>query len=182
MYYILQEKRILRVISVATFPLGSYFHKVLYSTELDCFASKLNQKSNWYGQIIIKDIHSTGAFFLQMISIPLLFIIDYYNVLWFPDVNSCCKGEGRFPGPKGSTHHCSSQVGGSAAECEIDGTGFIICLDIAMNNLLHLYTSLKNVDCRSSQEAATPQLWNFTTHDGDISQNGITILLSHDRF
>ena len=35
-------------------------------------------------------------------------------------------------------------------------------LDTAKNSLLLLYTSLKNVDCRSSQKVATPQLWNFT--------------------
>ena len=41
----------------------------------------------------------------------------------------------------------------------------IICLpglDTAKNDLLHLYTSSNNVDCKLSQEAATPQLWNFT--------------------
>ena len=97
---------------------------------------------------------------------------NYYHYSYYCQViprckDSCYTGEGGFPGPKRSTYHRPSQVGGSCSKLErliqqeLKYLGLIWLQHQA--NSLH---NLKGVVCRSSLDT---RLWNFTHLDKLVS-------------
>ena len=98
---------------------------------------------------------------------PGLKWVNYYHSIYYHQViprcqDNCCTGEGGFLGPKRSSHHRPSQVGGICSKLERLIQQELKYLGLIwLQHQAPLYMPLKSVVCRSSQEAACIQLWNF---------------------